>query len=119
VGLVDSVIQELKRLHEVRDSRKPLVFASKTAFGKLDIKKSWLTALKQAGIEDLVFHCLRHHFCSIGGQVGASGTQLRSQLGHSSSAMTDRYSHLDAQATRFIGESIERRILKGNENVKA
>ena len=110
VGLVDSVIQELKKLYQSRDTRKPLVFASKTAFGKIDIKKAWHAALKRANIENFVFHGLRHHFCSIGGELGASGTQLRAQLGHSSSRMTDHYSHLDANSTRFIGESIEKRI---------
>jgi integrase len=74
IGLVDSVIRELKKLHESRDVRKPLVFASKTAFGKIDIKKSWNAALKRANIENFVFHGLRHHFCSIGGELGASGT---------------------------------------------
>ena len=112
MGLVDSVVCELKRHYAVRDPAKSLIFASKTVFGRVDIKKSWQTALKQAGISNFVFHGLRHHFCSIGGQLGASGTQLRSQLGHSSSVMTDHYSHLDADATRFIGESIEKRILE-------
>lgn len=67
VGLVDSVIKELKHLHNLREVSKPLVFASRTAFGKVDIKKAWLSALKRAGIKNFVFHGLRHHFCSIGG----------------------------------------------------
>jgi integrase len=113
VGLVDSAIQELRNLFALRDIGKPLVFASKTAFGKVDIKKAWQSALKRAGIADFVFHGIRHHFCSIGGQVGASGQQLRAQLGHTTASMTDHYSHLDAQATRFIGESIENRLMKG------
>lgn len=112
VGLVDSVIDQLKSLTQSRDPKKPLVFASKTAFGRVDIKKAWLTALQKTGIENFVFHGLRHHFCTIGGQVGATSSQLRSQLGHTTAAMTDHYSHLDAQSTRFIGESIEKRILK-------
>lgn len=113
VSLVESVIQELKRLYSVRDAVKTKVFASKTTFGRLDIKKAWQSALQRAGIDNFVFHGLRHHFCSIGGQIGASGQQLRSQLGHTSTSMTDHYSHLDAQATRFIGESIEQRLLGG------
>jgi integrase len=111
VGLVNSVIEELKRLFILRDLSKSLVFASKTAFGKIDIKKSWVSALNRAGIKNFVFHGLRHHFCSAGGEIGASGTQLRAQLGHSSSRMTDHYSHLEADSTRFIGEAIEQRLL--------
>lgn len=115
VGLVDSVIQELKHLYSIRDISKPLVFASKTAFGKIDIKKAWHSALKRAGINNFVFHGLRHHFCSVGGKMGASGQQLRAQLGHATTSMTDHYSHLDAQATRFIGESIKGRLMRGNK----
>ena len=116
VCLVDSVIHELKRLQAARDTTKPLVFASKTAFGKVDIKKAWQSTLRRAGIEGFVFHGLRHHFCTKGVDAGASGLQLRSQLGHATSRMTDLYSaHLDAQATRFIGESIEQRILGGQD----
>lgn len=119
VGLVNSVIKELKYLYSARDPAKTNVFASKTAFGRLDIKKAWQSALRRAGINNFVFHGLRHHFCSIGGQLGASGQQLRSQLGHATASMTDHYSHLDAQATRFIGESIEERLLGRAYNAKS
>ncbi len=117
VALVDIVIEELKKLYHVSDPSKSLVFASKTAFGRVDIKKAWKSVLQRAGIENFVFHGLRHHFCSIGGKTGASGSQLRAQLGQTTASMTDHYSHLDAQATRFIGESIEKRLIGGkNEN---
>lgn len=36
VGHVGSVIQELKQLHQNCDVKKPLVFASKTVFCKID-----------------------------------------------------------------------------------
>jgi integrase len=106
VGLVSTVIEELKRLLNLRDPSKPLVFASKTAFGKIDIKKAWISSLKRAKINNFVFHGLRHHFCSLGGEFGASGTQLRAQLGHSSSKMTDLYSHAEVNSTRFIGKQL-------------
>jgi integrase len=118
VGLVKSVIQELKQLYAMRDPLKSIIFASKTAFGRIDIKKAWQSALLRAGIENFVFHGLRHHFCSLGGKMGASGLQLRAQLGHATASMTDNYSHLDAQATRFIGESIEERLLRNNSHAK-
>ena len=55
VALVESVVEELKRLYQSRQSNKALVFASRTAFGKIDIKKGWAEALKRAQISDLDF----------------------------------------------------------------
>jgi integrase len=77
VALVPSVIQELKKLASTRNPLKPLVFASRSTFGMIDPKKAWQQALTQAGIEDFVFHGLRHHYASFGGQIGATGMQLR------------------------------------------
>lgn len=119
VAIMDSVLTELESLHKTRDPLKPLIFASKTAFGCIDIKKSWQKALKSAGIDDFVFHGLRHHYASRGGQHGASSQHLRSQLGHSSSQMTDHYTHLEAQATRYIGETIEKTLIGGLYESKA
>jgi len=110
IALVLSVIKELKALNTKRNMIKPLVFSSKTTFGKIDIKKAWKKALSQANINNFVFHSIRHHFSTFGGELGASGIQLRAQLGHSSSRMTDHYSHLEAESTRFIGEALESRL---------
>lgn len=110
VGLVDAVIKELKDLQKLQSSICGLIFPSITGWGSANIRKSWQNALSRAGIENFVFHGLRHHFCTFGGQLGATGMQLRSQMGHSSSSMTDHYTHNDAQSTRFIGEAIEKRL---------
>ena len=55
IGLVNSVMEELKKLYESRDLKKKLVFASKIAFDRVDIKKAWQSALKKAGIETSFF----------------------------------------------------------------
>ena len=46
ISLADSVIAELLQLYQKQNPTKPLVFASKTAFGKVDLKKAWQEALK-------------------------------------------------------------------------
>lgn len=113
IPLVNSVIQELEIIFRLRDPHKKLVFSSKSAFEKIDIKKSWNTALKKANIRNFVFHGTRHNYCSFGGELGASGQQLRSQMGHSSASSTDHYSHIEAENNRYIGEAIEQKLLKG------
>lgn len=52
--LVDSVIEALEILP--RYPHKSRVFASKTAFGRIDIKKAWQTALSKAEIKGCRFH---------------------------------------------------------------
>ena len=64
--------------------------------GKLlkDIKRSFATALKKAGIKNFHFHDLRHTSASHLLMRGASLRSVQEHLGHSSLAMTQRYSHL-------------------------
>lgn len=83
VALSDPVIAELKALYDVRNSSKPLVFASKTAFGRIDIKKAWMQAVQRAGISDYHFHDLRHQFATFAAAQGASNVELATAMGAS------------------------------------
>ncbi len=51
-------------------------------------------ALSMAGIEDFLFHDLRHTFASWWTQRGGSDRALSKVLGHGSTAITRRYQHL-------------------------
>jgi len=59
------MIEELQKLYQNRDPLKPLVFASKTAVGRVDIKKAWQQALKRAGIANCRAHDMRLTFCTL------------------------------------------------------
>lgn len=111
VPLIDEVIQELKVLFQSRNSSKSLVFASKTAFGALDINKPWNEALKRANIENFVFHSIRHHFATLAARSGASNLQLKTAMGHKTLQMLERYTHLDVQTTRHISLQVSQKIL--------
>lgn len=113
IALADGVINELKELYQKRNPAKPLVFASKTAFGRIDIKKAWKEALKRAGIEDFRAHDMRHTFCTLAAQQGASNLELATAMGHRTLTMLQRYTHLDAQVTKKYSTTISEQILQG------
>lgn len=113
VALADSLIEELKEFYEKRDSKKSLVFASKTAFGRIDIKKAWKEALKRAGIDDCRAHDMRHTFCILAAQQGASNLELATAMRHRTLNMLQRYTHLDAQVTKKFSKTISEQILQG------
>ena len=58
------------------------------------IHHSWHTARVNAGLGDVRIHDLRHSFASFLVNAGCSLYEVQKILGHSSSAMTQRYSHL-------------------------
>lgn len=69
-----------------------------------DVKRTFQTALRRAGIEDFRFHDLRHTSCSYLTMRGAPIQAVQDHAGHSSIKMTMRYSHLSPQ---FRRESIQ------------
>jgi integrase len=114
VALSDPVITELKALYESRNPSKPLVFASKTAFGRIDIKKGWMQAVRRAGLVDYHFHDLRHQFATFAAGQGASNVELATAMGHRTLSQLLRYSNLDAKNSKKFSDHISERILKGN-----
>lgn len=73
----------------------PYVFYD-TAAGKpyQDVKRSFHTALRRAGIKDFHFHDLRHCFASHLVMAGADLPTVKELLGHKTLTMTLRYAHL-------------------------
>lgn len=70
------------------------IFCSAKGKPLKDIKRSFQTALKQAGIKDFRFHDLRHTSTSHLLMRGALLKTVQEHLGHTTIAMTQRYSHL-------------------------
>lgn len=110
IVLVDSVLNELHKLYDNKNPSKPLVFASKTAFGKIDIKKSWAKALTDAEITNFRFHDLRHTFATKAANLGASNLELQHMMGHKTLQMLQRYTHMDSNTTRKYNETISEKL---------
>lgn len=113
IALSDSVITELKKLYEKRNPLKPLVFASQTAFGKVDIKKAWQKALEKGEIKNCRAHDMRHTFATMAAREGASNLQLATAMGHRTLSMLQRYTHLDVEVTKKFSNRISEELMKG------
>lgn len=77
------------------DSLKGLIFPSLANPKKpVDLRTPWETALRRAKISDFKFHDLRHTAASYMAMNGATTLEIKEALGHKSTAMAERYSHL-------------------------
>jgi integrase len=89
-------------LNELRtqqmDKRRPLpefVFPGSGRKGHVvEIKRGWRRICKNAGIQNLRIHDLRHSFASALVSDGASLPLIGALLGHSNPSTTQRYAHL-------------------------
>jgi integrase len=61
-------------------------------------------ACERAAVRNLRFHDLRHTFASRLAMTGAQQKVIQTLLGHKTSAMTDRYTHLSAYSLRAAVE---------------
>ncbi len=112
ISLPDPVIKELKSLYQARHPAKPLVFASRTAFGRVDVKKAWKEALKRGGIAQFRAHDMRHTFCTLAAAQGASNLELAAAMGQRTLEMLLKYTHLDVQVTRKFSDHISKLIFQ-------
>ncbi|MBI5641551.1 MAG: tyrosine-type recombinase/integrase [Nitrospirae bacterium] len=78
-----------------------------------DMKKSFKTALRRAGIRDFHFHDLRHTFASQLVMAGVDITTVKELLGHKTLTMTLRYAHL-APSHKVKAVGVLDRKLTGN-----
>jgi integrase len=115
-------------LHEVRREREsggrvvPLrlsewVFPARSAAaGHVgDVDYAWRRIKEQAGLPaGFRLHDLRHSFASLAASSGETLLTVSKLLGHSSTAMTERYSHLFATVERRASEAVGELIRGGN-----
>ena len=70
------------------------VFPSRNGHHLTDIKKSWHSICKAAGITGVRVHDLRHTYASVLASAGLSLPVIGALLGHTQAATTHRYAHL-------------------------
>lgn len=78
----------------------PWVFCHKDGARILDVKRSFPTACRRAGISDFRVHDLRHTCAAWLVTIGVPLAEVRDLLGHRSIQMTERYAHLAPENVR-------------------
>lgn len=89
----------------------PFVFPGEDDKALTDIKRTWATVCKDAGIEDCRIHDLRHSFASILVSAGASLPLIGQMLGHTQVTTTARYAHLYDDPLRKAAEMVGNAIV--------
>ena len=117
IPMNDILYETLKALKDKAEKGQEYVFVNpKTGRPYDDLKRSFKTALKKAGIEDFTFHDLRHTFASHLVMNGVDLMTVKELLGHKNISMTMRYSHLSPDHKRAAVKKIEA-VLKGDKKV--
>jgi integrase len=102
----------LEILHNIeRKLEAPWVFQGRNAQNPLvNIRKPWGRIRKEADLDDVRLHDLRHSFASFGAAGGLSLPMIGSLLGHSQPATTARYAHLASDPMKQAAATIGNRI---------
>lgn len=84
----------------------PHIFAGSVGGPLQDVRRTWSTACKSAGIGAVRLHDLRHTFASLVASSGASLVVIGELLGHSSTQTTKRYAGLYDDTLRQAAEGV-------------
>jgi integrase len=94
------------------------VFANSRGERIGDVKKSFDTACKRAGISDFPMHDMRHTCAAWLVSSGVSLIEVRDLLGHSTIKMTERYAHLAPENLRKAVRTLENRAHSGHSDLQ-
>jgi integrase len=120
---INTVLFNLLYAHKFQNGKSEYVFTNpKTGKPYNDIKKSFTSALEEAGIEDFHFHDLRHTFASRLVRNGVDLNTVKELMGHYSITTTQRYLHSQAkekmQAVESLAGQKKESILQWQKSVK-
>jgi integrase len=93
---MNSEVREIlwARKQRVQPKRKDVVFPGNTSGGRVDTRTWFQPAMKEAEIDDYVWHSNRHTFCSWLAIAGVPLKTIQELAGHKTIAITAQYAHL-------------------------
>lgn len=114
VPLVGLAQQLLREHAKVRRLDTHLIFPSPECPQQpIELKRSWLKALKAAEIDNFRWHDIRHTTASYLAMNGASLAEIAEVLGHKTLAMVKRYAHLSDGHVSNVVASMNAKIFQG------
>jgi integrase len=116
VPLHPSLVSHLLKERRLRTVLSEYVFPSQDGKQPADIRGAWENAVKEAGLDSVCFHTLRHTAASHLTMGGASTMEVGAILGHKTLAMVKRYSHLSVTATARVMNRMNDELLGKTAN---
>ena len=94
------------------------VFTDKNGNPFKEVKHSFATALRKAGITDFRFHDCRHTASSLMVMAGIDLVTIKELLGHKSLSMTMRYAHLAPGHKRKAVNTLDEILSNGKQELR-
>ena len=108
--ITDRLAEELRRVRKSDSKLEDLVFGITD-----NVKHSFVSACKAAGIEDLHFHDLRHSFITRSAAAGILPTISMKLAGHEDLEMHARYLNPDANEAERVRQALNRLNLQRDQ----
>jgi integrase len=87
-----------------------VIVGKKEGAALANLQKPWRAIRKEAGLDDVRLHDLRHAFASVAAASGMGLPIIGKMLGHSSAATTDRYAHLASDPVKAAAAAVANKI---------
>ncbi|MFD0986103.1 tyrosine-type recombinase/integrase [Methyloligella solikamskensis] len=109
IRLNDAALTVLKAVPRVAGNPFVIV-GEKHESHMVNLQKPWRRIRREAGLDDVRLHDLRHSYASVAAELGGSLPMIGKLLGHKHSQTTARYAHLAEDPIDHLNEEIGGRI---------